>query len=186
MVRVACCRAAITGEVWARITAPLIDCRRGASNGVRRGLGLIVLRRSMKSRTIGGVRWGSPMATQDNPPNKISELPLTAFELPKWLVEPAVPSCRLFKHRARFRPLRRADVSHPTYLSHPTLENFMSQARREARKRLTAAKAFMLNEWQRKRLIVFRGSRSRFRYPSRRGGIEIDHQFVFGRQVKQT
>jgi hypothetical protein len=28
----------------------------------------------------------------------------------------------------------------------------MSQARREARKRLTAAKAFMLNEWQRKRL----------------------------------
>jgi hypothetical protein len=37
----------------------LIDCRRGASNGVRRGPGLIVLRRSMKSRTIGGVRWGS-------------------------------------------------------------------------------------------------------------------------------
>ena len=31
----------------------------GASNGVRRGPGLIVLRRSMKSRTIGGVRWGS-------------------------------------------------------------------------------------------------------------------------------
>jgi hypothetical protein len=30
----------------------------------------------------------------------------------------------------------------------------MSQARREARKRLTAAKAFMLNEWQRKRLIA--------------------------------
>ena len=36
------------------------------------------------------------MATQDNPPNKIAELPLTAFELPKWLVEPAVRSCRLF------------------------------------------------------------------------------------------
>ena len=36
------------------------------------------------------------MATQDNPPNKIAELPLTAFELPKWLVAPAVRSCRLF------------------------------------------------------------------------------------------
>src|ERR1700737_3945486 len=36
------------------------------------------------------------MATQDNPTNKIAELPLTAFELPKWLVEPAVRSCRLF------------------------------------------------------------------------------------------
>src|ERR1700722_18101233 len=36
------------------------------------------------------------MATQGNPPNKIAELPLTAFELPKWLVEPAVRSCRLF------------------------------------------------------------------------------------------
>src|SRR5260370_28201549 len=36
------------------------------------------------------------MAIQDNPPNKIAELPLTAFELPKWLVEPAVRSCRLF------------------------------------------------------------------------------------------
>jgi hypothetical protein len=35
------------------------------------------------------------MATQDQP-NTISELPLTAFELPKWLVEPAVRSCRLF------------------------------------------------------------------------------------------
>jgi hypothetical protein len=33
-------------------------------------------------------------------------------------------------------------------------ENVPSQARREARKRLTAAKAFMLNEWQRKRLLV--------------------------------
>ena len=36
------------------------------------------------------------MATQDDPPNKIAELPLTAFELPTWLVEPAVRSCRLF------------------------------------------------------------------------------------------
>jgi hypothetical protein len=36
------------------------------------------------------------MATKDNPSNKIAELPLTAFELPKWLVEPAVRSCRLF------------------------------------------------------------------------------------------
>jgi hypothetical protein len=39
------------------------------------------------------------MATQDNPPNKIAELPLTAFELPKWLVEPAVRSCRLFSRQ---------------------------------------------------------------------------------------
>src|SRR5260370_22212050 len=36
------------------------------------------------------------MATQADPPTKIAELPLTAFELPKWLVEPAVRSCRLF------------------------------------------------------------------------------------------
>jgi hypothetical protein len=36
------------------------------------------------------------MATQDDPPTKIAELPLTAFEFPKWLVEPAVRSCRLF------------------------------------------------------------------------------------------
>ena len=35
------------------------------------------------------------MATQDDPPTKIGELPLTVFELPKWLVEPAVRSCRL-------------------------------------------------------------------------------------------
>ena len=33
---------------------------------------------------------------QDNPPTGIAGLPLTAFELPKWLVEPAVRSCRLF------------------------------------------------------------------------------------------
>src|SRR4051794_12115009 len=38
----------------------------------------------------------STMATQDHPPTKITELPLTAFELPKWLIEPAVRSCRLF------------------------------------------------------------------------------------------
>jgi hypothetical protein len=36
------------------------------------------------------------MKTHDDPPTKIAELPLTAFELPKWLVEPAVRSCRLF------------------------------------------------------------------------------------------
>ena len=36
------------------------------------------------------------MKTQDDPPTKIAELPLTAFELPKWLVEPAVRACRLF------------------------------------------------------------------------------------------
>ena len=36
------------------------------------------------------------MATQDDPPNQRAELPLTVFELPKWLVEPAVRSCRLF------------------------------------------------------------------------------------------
>ena len=34
--------------------------------------------------------------TLDDPPTKIAELPLTAFELPKWFVEPAVRSCRLF------------------------------------------------------------------------------------------
>src|SRR5215207_9437597 len=36
------------------------------------------------------------MATQDAKPTKLAELPLVAFELPKWLVEPAVRSCRLF------------------------------------------------------------------------------------------
>src|SRR6266550_6192911 len=39
---------------------------------------------------------GVAMARQDDPPTKIAELPLTAFELPIWLVEPAVRSCRLF------------------------------------------------------------------------------------------
>jgi hypothetical protein len=34
------------------------------------------------------------MATQDDPATKTAEL--TVFELPKWLVEPAVRSCRLF------------------------------------------------------------------------------------------
>ena len=36
------------------------------------------------------------MATQDDSPSRGTELPLTAFELPKWLVEPTVRSCRLF------------------------------------------------------------------------------------------
>jgi hypothetical protein len=36
------------------------------------------------------------MATQKDPLTGIAELPLHAFELPKWLVEPAVRSCRLF------------------------------------------------------------------------------------------
>ena len=35
-------------------------------------------------------------ATHDGPPTNIAEPPLKAFELPKWLVEPAVRSCRLF------------------------------------------------------------------------------------------
>src|SRR5262249_28052707 len=39
---------------------------------------------------------GVAVVTLDDPPTKIAELPLTAFELPKWLVEPAVRSCRLF------------------------------------------------------------------------------------------
>src|ERR1700751_4194898 len=36
------------------------------------------------------------MATHDKPLTKIAELPLTAFELPNWFIEPAVRSCRLF------------------------------------------------------------------------------------------
>ncbi len=36
------------------------------------------------------------MATQDDPPTNIDELLLKAFELPEWLVEPSVRSCRLF------------------------------------------------------------------------------------------
>src|SRR3954463_10881295 len=36
------------------------------------------------------------MAMQDDSSTKRVELPLTAFELPKWLVEPAGRSCRLF------------------------------------------------------------------------------------------
>src|SRR5215468_6605333 len=39
---------------------------------------------------------GVAEVTLDDPPTKIAELPLTAFELPTWLVEPAVRSCRLF------------------------------------------------------------------------------------------
>ena len=36
------------------------------------------------------------MARQGDPPGKSPELLLTAFELPQWLVEPAVRSCRMF------------------------------------------------------------------------------------------
>ena len=36
------------------------------------------------------------MATPDDPPTNIAEFLLKAFELPEWLVEPAVRSCRLF------------------------------------------------------------------------------------------
>jgi hypothetical protein len=36
------------------------------------------------------------MASQDDRPTNIAELPLAVFELPKWLVEPTVRSCRLF------------------------------------------------------------------------------------------
>ena len=36
------------------------------------------------------------MAMQDSPPFRNAELSLTGFELPKYLVEPAVRSCRLF------------------------------------------------------------------------------------------
>jgi hypothetical protein len=36
------------------------------------------------------------MAMRDDPLTKIAELPLPAFELPNWLIEPAVRSCRLF------------------------------------------------------------------------------------------
>ena len=39
---------------------------------------------------------GVAVALRDDQPTKISELPLAVFELPKWLVEPAVRSCRLF------------------------------------------------------------------------------------------
>ena len=42
------------------------------------------------------------MATQDATPTKIAELPLAAFELPKWLVAPAVRSCRLFNTALNF------------------------------------------------------------------------------------
>jgi hypothetical protein len=36
------------------------------------------------------------MTTQDDTPTKISELSPAAFELPQWLIEPAVRSCRMF------------------------------------------------------------------------------------------
>src|SRR6201984_409197 len=38
----------------------------------------------------------SGIAVATDVPTKIAELPFTAFELPKWLVEPAGRSCRLF------------------------------------------------------------------------------------------
>jgi hypothetical protein len=59
------------------------------------------------------------VAPQDDWPIKIGELPLPAFELPKWLVEPAVRSCRLFNTALDFIfydvPTLRAapDVSKP-------------------------------------------------------------------------
>jgi len=36
------------------------------------------------------------MSTPDDPPTNVAEFLLKAFELPEWLVEPAVRSCRLF------------------------------------------------------------------------------------------
>jgi hypothetical protein len=36
------------------------------------------------------------MAKQDDPPAKVADLPLAAFELPRSLIEPAVRSCRIF------------------------------------------------------------------------------------------
>jgi hypothetical protein len=80
---------------WATATHPLLrgfDDRGKPSVRAAR----IALRRSIKSHMIGGVGEGVAMVTQDDPPTKIAELPLTPFELPKWLVEPAVRSCRLF------------------------------------------------------------------------------------------
>jgi hypothetical protein len=42
------------------------------------------------------------VAARDDPPAKFADLLLTAFELPKWLVEPAVRSCRLFNSALDF------------------------------------------------------------------------------------
>ena len=39
---------------------------------------------------------GVAVAAKHDPPTRTAELPLTVFELPKWLVEPAVRYCRLF------------------------------------------------------------------------------------------
>jgi hypothetical protein len=36
------------------------------------------------------------MAKQEDLPTNVPELPLKSYELPDWLVEPAVRSCRLF------------------------------------------------------------------------------------------
>jgi hypothetical protein len=45
------------------------------------------------------------MATQDGPPTKIAELPLTAFELPKWLVEPSWRCLTNANGEGRFHPI---------------------------------------------------------------------------------
>ena len=62
-----------------------------------RALRLIVLQRSMKSRMIfDRVRRGSRHGDAGRTGDQDRRVPLTAFELPPWLVEPAVRSCRLF------------------------------------------------------------------------------------------
>ena len=50
----------------------------------------------MKNPRLAPSGEGVAVAPRDDPPTKIGELPLTVFELPKWLIEPAVRSCRLF------------------------------------------------------------------------------------------
>jgi signal transduction histidine kinase len=57
------------------------------------------------------------MKTQDDPPTKIAELPLTAFELPKWLVEPAVRSCRACSARSRTRAASWASENKSQFVS---------------------------------------------------------------------
>jgi hypothetical protein len=56
----------------------------------------------MKNPRLAPSGEGVAVAPQDDQPTKISELPLTVFELPKWLVEPAVRSCRLFNSALDF------------------------------------------------------------------------------------
>jgi hypothetical protein len=87
----------------------LIDCRHRARSCRRSSP---VLRRNMKGHMNGGVSEGVAMATQDDSPSNDAELPLTAFELPKWLVEPAVRSCRLFNTALDFE-LNRALLESP-------------------------------------------------------------------------